>query len=58
MKAKFVQRSVRVVDEIGAAVEAAWFIIVFSIDLVNYIRSVVESVAIVEPEYFSNMTIL
>ncbi|EPP19881.1 hypothetical protein L910_2628 [Vibrio fluvialis PG41] len=33
MKAKFAQRSQRVVAEIGAAVVVAWFIIVFSIDL-------------------------
>ncbi|WP_417870411.1 hypothetical protein [Vibrio furnissii] len=58
MKAKFAQRSHRVVDEIGAAVVVAWFIIVFSIDLLNVFGRLLNLWAIVEGEYFSNMTML
>jgi hypothetical protein len=57
MNAKLAQRSQRVVVDIGVVAVVAWFIIVFSVwPWLIYLRPVVESEAIVELEYYRNMT--
>ncbi|ABU69972.1 hypothetical protein VIBHAR_00973 [Vibrio campbellii ATCC BAA-1116] len=58
MNAKLAQRNQRVVLEIGAAVEVAWFIIIFSVDLsVRLFGLLLKLRAMLEMKYFSNMTV-